>query len=68
MNCFKNEYIRNSGYRYIDFASAVGAVEAKSPWYEGMLSTDNIHPTSAGGKALAEQILMDLPEILQRAN
>ena len=64
-NIFKNNYIKNSGYRYIDFASAVGATEIKSKWYDGMLTPkpDNVHPTEAGAKALAEQVLKDFPEI-----
>ena len=64
-NNFKNNYVKNSGYRYIDFASAVGATEAKSKWYEGMLTPkpDNVHPTEMGAKALAEQVLKDFPEI-----
>lgn len=62
-NVYKNEYVRNSGYRYIDFASAVGATQKGSNWYPGMLSSDNVHPAIAGGEALAKQILVDLPEI-----
>lgn len=63
INIYKNEYVKNSGYRYIDFASAVGANEKGSPWYDGMLSSDNVHPAKEGGKALANQIFVDLPEI-----
>ena len=62
-NIFKNEWIRNSGYRYIDFAKAVGAEEKASTWYDGMLSADNVHPTELGAKALAERFLMDVPEL-----
>ena len=64
-NRFKNEFIRSSGCRYIDFAASVGASESKSKWYDGMLTPkpDNVHPTEAGAKALAEQVLKDLPEI-----
>ncbi len=62
---YKNEYIRKSGCRYIDFASAVGANEIGHGWYEGMLSSDQVHPTAAGAQALANQILLDLPEIKQ---
>ena len=59
----KNEYIRTSGYRYVDFASAVGANDIGSGWYDGMLSADQVHPSAAGAQALAKQILLDLPEI-----
>jgi hypothetical protein len=59
---FKNNIIVNSGYKYIDFASAVGAFN-DSVWYEGMLSSDNVHPTVEGAKALASQLFKDFPYI-----
>lgn len=59
----KNAWIRNSGYRYIDFAKAVGA-NSSGVWYTGMLSGDGVHPSTLGAKALYNQVLADLPEIL----
>ena len=44
----KNLWVRNSGYRYIDYASAVGA-ESSGAWYPGMIASDNIHPSALGG-------------------
>lgn len=61
---FKNAIVRESGYRYIDFAVAVGGEEAGSTWYSGMLSSDNVHPTANGGRALYMQVLADFPEIM----
>ena len=58
----KNAWVRASGYRYIDFASAVGA-DGTGAWYSGMLSEDNVHPTEKGAKALYTQVLIDLPEV-----
>ena len=58
----KNNYVRNSGYRYIDFAKAVGA-DSEGNWYSGMLAADNVHPTSLGAKALYRRALLDCPEI-----
>lgn len=58
----KNNSVRNSGYRYIDFASAVGA-NSSGVWYSGMLSTDNVHPTESGAIALYHQALADCPEL-----
>lgn len=58
----KNSWIRSSGYRYIDFAKAVGA-DSSGNWYNGMLSNDGIHPTMQGARALYSQVLADLPEI-----
>lgn len=62
---YKNEYIKNSGYRYIDFAKALGATEKGSGWYSDMLSTDNIHPSQSGAQAMEKQIKIDFPEILK---
>lgn len=59
----KNEWIRSSGYRYIDFAQAVGA-DSSGVWYSGMLDTDNVHPTAKGAKALYAQALVDFPELM----
>lgn len=59
----KNEWIKASGHRYVDFAKAVGADEVASSWYTGMLSTDNVHPTEKGAKALYGQFLIDFPEV-----
>ena len=64
----KNAWVRSSGYRYIDFAKAVNGqtyTSGSSNWYDGMLSTDNVHPTTLGAQALASQLLQDLPEIMQ---
>lgn len=58
----KNYSVRNSGYRYIDFSSAVGA-SSTGVWFSGMLSTDNVHPTESGAIALYHQALADCPEL-----
>ena len=57
-----NYFVRNSGYRYIDFAAAVGA-QSDGTWYTGLLSSDNVHPTTAGAKALFYRAIADAPEI-----
>lgn len=59
----KNAWIKSSGYRYIDFAKAVGA-SASGAWYGNMLSSDRVHPTETGARALFAQVLIDLPEIM----
>lgn len=61
----KNEYIKNSGWRYVDFAKAVGAETAGSSWYDGMLSGDNVHPTALGAQALASRFMVDVPEAFE---
>lgn len=63
-NTFKNQYVRESGYRYIDFAKAVGASRAGSMWLDGLLSFDQVQPTTAGAEALAKQVEKDFPELI----
>ena len=60
----KNLWVRNSGYRYIDFAKAVGA-DASGTWYTGMLSSDNVHPSESGAIALYNMALASVPEFTQ---
>lgn len=59
----KNAWIRASGYRYIDFAKAVGA-QSDGTWFTDMLAQDGVHPTEQGAKALYARVLLDLPEIM----
>ena len=61
---YKNEYVKNSGYRYIDFAKGVNSETYPASWDEGMLHTDSTHPTEEGAKALAIEVLIDFPEII----
>ncbi len=65
-NSYKNAWVRASGYRYIDFASAVNTAQDATTWYDDMLSSDNVHPDVQGAIALATQVLTDVPEILVR--
>lgn len=58
----KNNFIRNSGYRYIDFAKAVNA-QPDGTWISGMLSSDNVHPSETGARALYFRAIADCPEI-----
>ena len=62
-NSFKNQYVINSGKRYIDFADAVGALD-RNTWYDHMLYSDNLHPAEAGARALAMRALLDVPELM----
>lgn len=65
-NTYKNSWVKASGERYVDFAKAVGAEELGSTWYTGMLSSDNVHPTAEGAKALWLRLRLDVPEIMER--
>ena len=61
---YKNEIVRNSGYRYIDFAKAVNAESSGASWYDGMLNGDKVHPTELGAKTLYMRALADVPELM----
>lgn len=63
----KNEYVRESGYKYIDFSQAVGA-DDNILWYDGMLEEgeNRIHPTEAGAVALYQIAVTTVPQLLQR--
>ena len=58
---WKNEFIRKSGYRYIDFDQAVS--DGKGNWKTGMLAADGVHPSETGAKAMAEEFLKAFPEM-----
>ena len=58
----KNAYVRSSGYRYIDFAKAVGA-QSDGTWYTGMLAVDELHPTTTGATALYTMAICSVPEL-----
>lgn len=62
-NTYKNEWVKASGKRYVDFNKAVGVNGTE--WFEGMLSEDNVHPSVLGAKALCHRVLIDVPEIAQ---
>lgn len=72
---FKNQIVRNSGLRYIDFEKAVVSDSENGLWFgttkedikngtgNGMLGSDGIHPTPQGARTLYYQALADCPEI-----
>ncbi|MCI6877827.1 MAG: SGNH/GDSL hydrolase family protein [Solobacterium sp.] len=59
----KNAWIKASGYRYIDMCHAVGA-DVDVNWLGTMLSSDKIHPSEDGARALFAQVVQDFPEIM----
>ena len=61
-NNYKNAIIRASGYRYIDLAKAVGS-DISTSWYTGLLSSDQVHPSSLGDEMIARFMESALPEI-----
>ena len=55
-----NNYVKNSGYRYVDFYGAMCG--SNGLWREGYCD-DGVHPTELGAKVQAAQVLVDFPEI-----
>ncbi|MBQ9116715.1 MAG: SGNH/GDSL hydrolase family protein [Clostridia bacterium] len=64
-NRYKNQWVMDSGCRYIDFNCAVGA-HLDREWYPDMLYSDKVHPASLGAQALYMQVLTDFPEIMTK--
>ena len=63
-NEFKNQYVKSTGLRYIDFAKAVNGEAYGDTWYPNYLASDNVHPLALGAEALAYQAFMDMPELM----
>ena len=63
-NSYKNNWVRTSGLRYIEFANAVNIYQNSSVWYDNMLSMDNVHPDVQGAITLAIEAISDVPEIM----
>lgn len=62
------QYVRSSGYRYIDFYEALGATP-EGVWYDGYLEENQdpskrVHTTELGAKIQAARVLVDFPEII----
>lgn len=60
-NYYKNEVIKASGLPYIDIANIVGANAIGSSWFSGLLSGDNVHPSSKGSNVIANYVVTMLP-------
>ncbi len=56
--------VESSGCRYVDFYKSVGA-DNLGNWYAGYLNADGVHPNLIGAQALASQVLVDFPELMQ---
>ena len=59
----KNKWIRESGYRYIDMAAALGA-DGTGAWTEGYIRDDNIHPNATGAAAISACVKEQLTAII----
>ena len=64
------EFVRGSGYRFIDAYKAVGS-NSTGEWYGdgedwNYQAGDKVHTTVMGAKAIASQFLIDFPELLNQ--
>lgn len=65
IHIYINQIIRDSGLPYIDIASILGANEKGSSWFEGLLGSDNVHPTlDKGAEVIANTLIMGVSNIL----
>lgn len=64
IHTFKNAYIKNSGFKYIDLAKILGAEDAGSHWIDGLLGTNDIHPSLNGQYVIASFMLAELSHLL----
>lgn len=60
-NKAKNNYICESGYRYIDVNKVVGG-DISENWYDGFC-LDGIHPTELAGYAIAADATIKIPNL-----
>ena len=58
----KNAWIRNSGYRFVDFASVLE--DGNGNWFEGLRAneTTSVHPSVKGSTMLMGYALVHIPE------
>lgn len=63
-NTAVNTTMLATGKRYINAYKAVGATD-EGTWWDGYLNSDGVHPNEIGAKAIAQRILIDVPEIMQ---
>ena len=58
------EDFANYDYRVASLPHAVNGYEPGSTWYDGMLSSDGIHPTKLGARSFYLELLCQFPELL----
>lgn len=59
-----NEWVKNSGERYIDVHQAVTEKGNPAEWREGLVMYDGIHPTPAGYQAIFDRLKIDLSGLM----
>lgn len=61
-NSLKNNVITSSNYRYVNVNNAVGG-NVTSNWFDGLLSSDNVHPSELGRDRIANAVANAFPEL-----
>ena len=59
-----NDYVRTSGYRYVDISAAV-STSGDGNWKDGYVMPDGIHPSVLGHQAIYEAFCNEVPEIFE---
>ena len=60
---YKNDYIRSSRYDYVDIEKALVKNAETGEWYEGLISSDNIHPSDNGTNIIISVNIANFPEM-----
>lgn len=60
---YKNAYIKSLGKRIVDVSKAIGADDSAN-WFDGFLSSDNVHPSGTGARAIMSYMITSVPELL----
>lgn len=58
-----SNWVRNSGYRYVDLNKAVTVDGLGVTWIDGYVNADGTHPTVLGHSAIFETFQRELPEL-----
>ena len=62
-NNYKNDFIRSSGYGYVDMEKALVEDMETGEWYDGLISGDNIHPSANGTNVIISVNITNFPEM-----
>lgn len=57
------DWVRASGYPYVDFAQALGQPYDRTRWEPTLVHSDLIHPNRKGNRAIVDQFLKDVPQL-----
>lgn len=57
-----NNWVRNSGYRYVDICNAV-TIPDGTAWQDGLVLSDGVHPSKEGHQVIYETFVKELPEL-----